>query len=176
MTYDSSHHESNEVLIVDETLPVHLGIFEHGVHLLALLAHHLDKQPPQFGSLHPSCVLLVKLLERSSQLVVRVLLLELLPAQLLILEHVLDELLNALANRTDTLIPSLRVLPDGLELGEDLIVGLLANLALRRVLSDALLDRRAHLLDEPDGRLDRVILKAARVQQVLEDRFGSVRS
>ena len=107
---------------------------------------------------------------------VRVLLLELLPAQLLILDHVLDELLNALANSTHTLITSLRVLPDGLELGEDLIVVLLANLALRRVLSDALLDRRAHLLDEPDGRLDCVILKAARVQQMLEDRFGSVRS
>ena len=109
-------------------------------------------------------------------LYVRVLLFELLPAQRLILEHVLDELLNALANRADTLITFLRVLPDGPELGEDLVVVFLANLAFRRVLSDALLDRRSHLLDEPDGRLDRVILKAAWVQKVLEDRFGCVRS
>ena len=107
---------------------------------------------------------------------VRVLLLELLPAQLLILKHVLDELLNALANCADTFITCFRVLPDGPELGEDLIVVFLADLALRGVICDTLLNRWAHLLDEPDGRLDRVILKAARFQQVLEDRFGCVGS
>ena len=76
-----------------------------------LLLHHLSLD--LFLSLH-----------------VRVLLLELLPAQLLIFEHVLDELLNTLTNRANTLITALGVLPDGLEFAEDLVVVILADLAL----------------------------------------------
>ena len=43
----SCHYKCNEILIVYEALSVHLGLFEHGVHLLPLLADQLHQQPPQ---------------------------------------------------------------------------------------------------------------------------------
>lgn len=89
-----------------------------------------------------------------------ILLLKLLPAKFLVLNHVLNELLNTLTDGTNTFLALFGVSPDLLELVQDFIVVLLGDLSLGSIIGDSLLNCASDLLNEFDGCLDSVILEA----------------
>ena len=108
-----------------------------------------------------------------------VVLFELGPAELLVLEHVLDELLDTLADSAGAWLGCLRLLPDLVKPGQNAVVLLLAELAgcalaALLLLAQLLFDLDADLLEELDGRLNRVFEEELRVEQVLKDRLCSV--
>lgn len=106
---------------------------------------------------------------------------ELSPAELLVLDHVLDELLDALA--ADTSFWGGRILrlrPDLVEFVQDAIVLLLSKLArstalgVLSLLAELLLDGWADLLNELNSSLNCIVNEEIRVEQVLENGLGSV--
>lgn len=52
----------------------------------------------------------------------------------------------------------------------------LGNFALRTVVCNSFLDRLPNFFNEPDCRLDCIILETSWVQKIIKDRLGGVRS
>ena len=101
------------------------------------------------------------------------------PAIGLVLEHILYELLDTLADNalTWSRVRVLRSFPDMIKLGQDgviLLAGKLAALGAISLLGDHLLDCLTDLLNEPDGRLDGVIIELLVVEKPLKDRLGNI--
>lgn len=97
-----------------------------------------------------------------------VILLQFLPTKLLVLKHVLDQLLNTLADDANIGLSLFRCIPDGAELFNDGLVFLVTEFAFTFVAFAALLqfflNSHSDFLKELDGSLNSVIHKGLWVE------------
>lgn len=132
------------------------------------------------GLLGSLCLLELLELDLLLGLDVLILRLELGPSHLLVLEHVQEQLLNTLANNTNTFLSLFRGGKDVPELIKDTIVVFLGDLSLGATLAatclELFLNTGSDLFDKFDSSFDSVVKEAIWVEEVLKDRFGSVTS
>ena len=106
------------------------------------------------------------------------------PSELLVFKHVLDQFLDAFAHNARAGCGLFRSLPDRVEVLQNVVVLFLRELAALRFAAlrvlilglQLFLNSRSDLLDKLDRSLHGIIEEASRVEQMLENRFGSVSS